>query len=243
MLTSRFGRNSLKWFLLALAAVAYLIPASSQPHPVQGTAIIAPSHDVTVPAAVRSLFPQAADFEAFQRLANQDSVVVYDTVRHESGTANFMDNHPHVAVLRNGNVLLNIDSVNLAPFGPVQFHGLAVSSLPDKTSMMAFAFTLAVDGSGTMFVFVRGTAGGYKVVGTLSGPQTQVRFRNNFSARFELWTADGEASRDECVWCPKFYRKTLYQWRNGHLRKIGVYGDKRAYRPETFTDAPFMPSS
>ncbi len=234
----------MKRFLVVLAMLASAIGAFPESNSSDRTTIIQPSHDVVIPAARRQELVAAADIEAFQSLPNQDDVVVYDTIHDNPNTIDFMDNHPHVAIFRNGNVVLDLDSITLAPFGPVGFHGMAISRVSHDPIVAAFAFTLAVDQSGTFFVFVGEKSGGYKVIATLRGAQAQVRFRDSLSGRFEFWTADGQFDRDpekQCVWCPKYYTRTIYAWQNGQLRQVLRSKEKQAYDPETFQDTPFMP--
>ena len=152
-----------------------------------------------------------------------------------------MDNNPHIAIFREGAVLLNIDSG--APAGPIRFHGMATIPASRDDSVLAFAFQLGVDGAGTHFVFVGHKPEGYGVVATLDGAQAQIRFRTNLPGTFELWTADGWVSRDlegKCVWCPKYYKSKKYVWDNGKLRHLSTLRGRRGYQPETFDDSPFV---
>jgi hypothetical protein len=233
----------MKRFLVPLATVAFGIAAFFQSNSIEATTIIRPSHDMVIPIALRQKLPAAADIEAFLSLPSQDSIVVYDTVHDNPNTADFMDNHPHVAIFRSGEIVLDLDSVRLAPFGPVSFHGMALLPASHDAVVAAFAFTLAVDQSGTFFVFTGEKSGGYKVIGTLSGTQAQVRFRDSLSGRFEFWTADGEFDRDpdkQCVWCRKYYKRTTYAWQNGQLQQLLISKGRQAYDPEAFQETPFM---
>jgi hypothetical protein len=232
-------------FLLILAMVNCNAAAVSQGNVKAADTIVAPSLDLVVPDAVRAKLSGAADFEAFLSLPNQDRVVVYDTVRDKPDTADFMDNHPHVAILRGGDIVMDLDLVSLAPLGPVQFHGMAVWHVSRDTVLTVFAFRLAADGSGTLFLFVGEKSGEYKVVGTLVGAQAQVRFKDNFSGDFEFWTADGQFSTkldEQCVWCAKYYKRIAYVWRDGQLRQLLTFRDRQSYQPETFDRAPFVSS-
>lgn len=205
--------------------------------------IVRPSHDVAVPSGVLQKL-SAADTKAFVVLPNRDTILVYDTVRDKPDTADFMDNHPHVAVFSSsGAVDLDIDALALAPSGPVRFDGIAVMPVSGGAPLLACAFTLGVDGSGTFFVFVGQESGTYKVLATLRGAQAQLRFNAKSPERFEFWTADGQFSRDpdkQCVWCSKYYRTKTYEWRNGKLVLLAASKSSRGYEPETFDDARFV---
>src|SRR5579863_10138630 len=72
--------------------------------------VIEPSDDIVIPSAIRERLPKAADIRAFLVLQNGDAVVVYDTVRGKWGTADFMDNQPRIAFVRNGAVVFDTDS-------------------------------------------------------------------------------------------------------------------------------------
>ncbi|HYB61049.1 MAG TPA: hypothetical protein VEH50_06180 [Methylomirabilota bacterium] len=234
----------MKRFLIVLAMAVSGTVAYPQSNSSKKATIIQPSHDVVIPATLQKKLAAAADIEAFQSLPNQDDVVVYDTIHYNPNTIDFLDNHPHVAIFRNGDIVLDLDSVTLAPFGPVGFHGMAISPVSHGPVVAAFAFTLAVDQSGTFFVFVGEKSGKYKVIATLSGSQAQVRFTDSLSRRFEFWTAGGPFDSDpdeQCVWCRKFYKKTTYAWQNGQLRQLLTSKEKQAYDPWSFQDTPFMP--
>ncbi len=228
---------------IRLAVLKMLIPVASAPllaQPNEVGKIVQPAHDVFVPTAIREKLAEAADIRVFQTLSKRDSVVVYDTVRDKEGTTGFMDNVPHIALFRGDALLLNIDSG--APGGPVRFHAAAVVPVSHRTSLLAFAFQLGVDGAGTYFVFIDQKADGYGVVAKLEGAQAQVRFFSNSLGRFELWTADGQVNREpdrQCVWCPKYYRTTTYIWKNGAMRRLETIKSRRGYDPETFDDSPF----
>jgi len=205
--------------------------------------IFQPSHDVVVPLAMLQKL-SAADTEAFVVLPNRDAILVYDTVRDKPDTADFMDNHTHVAVFSSsGAVTLDIDALTLAPSGPVRFDGIAVVPVPGGAPLLACAFTLGVDGSGTFFVFVGQESGTYKVLATLRGAQAQLRFNPKSPERFEFWTADGQFSRDpdkQCVWCSKHYKTKLYAWRDQKLTRLSESKSSQGYDPETFDDTRFM---
>jgi len=180
---------------IALFLITLAIPAHSQ----SVRDIVKPAHDVVVPSAIRASLSQAADVEAFTRLPNRDAVVVYDTVRwYDSETTAFMDNRPHVAILSDGTVKLDLDALSLAPAGPAIFRGLAILQGHERNAVAAFAFSWAGDNSGTLFVFVGRGPSEYKVTETLYGLQAQLRFGPK--TELELWSAKGH---EPCVWCPK----------------------------------------
>ncbi len=205
--------------------------------------IVRPSQDVDVPSGILQKL-SAADTEAFLVLSNRDAILVYDTVRDKPDTADFMDNHPHVAVFsQSGAVAVDIDALALAPSGPIRFDGMAIMPVSDGTPLLACAFTLGVDGAGTFFVFVGQESGTYKVLATLQGAQAQLRLNAKSPERFEFWTADGQFSRNpdkQCVWCPKHYKTKLYAWRNQKLTRLSESKSSRGYDPETFDDRRFM---
>lgn len=217
--------------------VALTLRAQSNFH----TEIIQASHDVAIPPELRKKLSNAADIEAFLRLPNQDAVVVYDTVRDNPDTADFMDNDPHFAIFRDGATLLNTDSG--APVGPVRFHGMAAIPISGEESALAFAFQLGGDGAGTFFVFVGQKPGGYGVVATLEGVQAQLRFSEGSPGTFVLWTADGWVGHGldaTCVWCPKYYKLKKYAWENGKLQHLSTVRSRQGFKPETFDNFPFL---
>ena len=142
--------------------------------------------------------------------------------------------------------MFDLDAVNVAPSGPVRFHGLVLSPQPNNTVTLIAGFTLGVDSAETFFVFVGHNPKGYETVATLSGGQAQLRFNENLQGHFELWQSDGQAAREpenRCVWCRKHYKVTSYQFDGGKLRKLSTSTSKRAYDPEPFFEKPFVLSS
>jgi len=227
--------------LAVLAMLSCALAASPQSKPGRAGTVIQPSDQVSVPKSIRNNLPDAADFRAFFVLPNQDRVVVYDTVRDKPGTIDFMDNCPHIAIFHGADTVLNIESD--APAGPVRFGGMAFMPFAQHAPVVGFAFSLGVDGSGTFFVFIGKKPDGYKVIATIVGAQAQVRFSKVAPGHFELWAADGQFNRRwdmQCVWCPKYYKRTTYTWRDGELRKLQTVRTRRGYQPETFNDAPFL---
>jgi hypothetical protein len=226
----------LRLLLLALWSTAAFPQAT-----VEAGTIVKPSRDVSVPAAITDKLSGVAEIRAFVSLPNHDAVVVSDSIRDKPGTTDFMDNHPHIALLRRGVVALNVDVLNLAPAGPVRFHGMAVLPGSEIDAAAAFAFTLGVDGSGTFFVFVGRRNASYKVTATLTGAQAQLRFGAKGS-QLEFWSADRQHHRnplEQCVWCPKYYKKIVLAWRNGKLLRVGALTSSRSFQPEDFFAAPF----
>ena len=226
--------------VLALLSGCICINAAAQ----EEIKIIRPSHDVAVPSGMLQKL-SVADTEAFIVFPNRGAILVYDTVRDKPDTADFMDNHPHVAVFSpSGAVAIDVDSVALAPFGPVRFDGMAVMPVSDGAPLSACAFTLGVDGAGTFFVFVGQESRTYKVLATLHGAQAQLRFNAKSPKRLEFWTADGSVFPNDpgknCVWCPKYYRTKTYEWRNGKLVLLAASKSSRGYEPKTFDDARFL---
>jgi hypothetical protein len=195
---------------------------------------------VSVPAALRDKLSSAADIRAFVTLENSDEVIVYDTVHDAPDTADFMDNRPHIAVMRHGAVLFNTDVVNLESSGPVRFEALAVLPGPEDSAVAAFAFSLGVNGAGKSFVFIGRTPTRYKVTGVLNGEQAQLRFDSHGRLRF--WSADGWVGRgfeNECVWCPKYYKESELAWTAGKLHRLNSVRHRESYDPSTFAEEPF----
>jgi hypothetical protein len=229
-------------FLAVLSILIFVVTTITlRAQPNHDGQIVQPSHDVSVPAEVREKLSEAADIRAFLALSNHDCVVVYDTVRDKPNTANFMDNNPRIALFRGDAVLLDIDSG--AAGGPIRFHGMATIPVSHEVSVLAFAFQLGVDGAGTFFVFVGQKPQGYSVVAALKGSQAQLRFNESSPGKLELWTADGQVSHDpyrQCVWCPKYYKRTAYAWKNGQLRPLKTIRTQQGYQPDTFDELPFV---
>jgi hypothetical protein len=193
---------------------------------------------VSLSPELRAKLPDAVDVEQFIKLPNSDELLVYDTVHDIADTADFMDNHPHVVVLRNDGILLNTDVTNLASSGPTGYQGIAILSGANADAVAVLAFSLGVDGAGTFYVFIGQAMNRYKVVATLVGTQAQLRFR--LDGRYELWSADGASTSESCVWCPKYFKQTTLGWRNGRLRRIATTKTSRGYQPDTFADKPFV---
>lgn len=229
----------MKRFLTLLSILILASAAHAEPSRENGT-IIRPAHDVTVPTTIREKLSEAADIRAFASLPDGDSVVVYDTVRDKPDTADFMDNSPQIAFFHNGNVVFQHNSD--ASTGPIRFDGMALLLNPSR-SLVAFAFTLGVDGAGTFFVLVGEQAGQYKLVASLRGTQAQLRFDNSSPEQLELWTADGQFNRNpdyQCVWCLKYYTRKTYAWQNGKLKLIQIVKGRRGHKPETFEKRRFV---
>jgi hypothetical protein len=198
---------------------------------------------VAIPDLVRKQLSRAADITAFLVLPNGDKVVAYDTVSDQSNTADFMDNHPHVAIFRGDNLSLDVDSVSLATTGPIRFDGMASLPTTHGIPVLAVAFALGGDGAATFFVFIGPQHKKYRVLTTLQGEQAQLRFSKGSPKRLELWTANGYFSRDpdkQCIWCPKYYNRSTYAWRDGKLVRISTRRTTRGYQPETFDNDRFI---
>ena len=227
---------------IVLCSLAASLPAFAM----SAARVVMPSNDVSIPASIREKLAQCEDVRAFTPLPSGDDVVVFDTVRDRPDSPDFMDNHPHLAFFHAGNVVFDLDAVDVAPVGPVRFHGLVLSPQPDKTVTLIAAFTLGVDSAETFFVFVGQNPKGYETIATLSGGQAQLRFNENLQGHFELWAADGQAAHkteNQCVWCRKYYEMTSYQFDGGKLRKLSTSTSKQAYEPEPFFEKPFALSS
>lgn len=192
---------------------------------------------VSVPSAIKNKFAAAVQVEVFVRLEDSDELVVYDTVLDKPDTADFMDNHPHIAVMRQGKILFDADMVSLAPAGPMSFLAMAVPTNAPSDAIAVFAFSLGVNGAGTFFVFLGQPHDSYKITATLTGTQAQLRFANG---RYEFWSADGASTAESCTWCPKYFRKTTFTWRNGILRQVATNRTKQGYEPDVFSDRPFV---
>lgn len=232
-----------KTYVFLLAVVTVLVCGHVRAAGQTEIKIIRPSHGVAVPPRVLHNF-SVADAEAFTVLPNRDSLLVYDTVRDKDDSADFMDSHPHIAVTSpSGSVAFDIDAVSLAPAGPIKFDGMAVVPVSGHAPLLAFAFTLGVDGAGTFFVFVGHESQTYKVLAKLTGAQAQLRFHAGLPGRFEFWTADGQFSHSpdqQCVWCSKYYKRKMYVWRDAKLVLVGELKTRQQYRPERFDEARFM---
>lgn len=218
-------------FPIGLLLISLTIPAWSQ----SVRELVKPAHDVAVPSTIRARLSQAADVEAFTRLSGQDILIVYDTVRSTPGTTDFMDNRPHIAILCNGNVKLDLDVLSLAPGGPAIFKGMAILQGWERNAVAVFAFSLAVDGSGTFFVFVGRGPSDYRVTAALHGLQAQLRFGPK--DELELWSAKGQ---DPCVWCLKPYSVTKLEWSDAKLHDVAPATDAGEYHPEKLADEPFV---
>jgi hypothetical protein len=219
-------------FLLALALGCTCVRVAAQ----TDIKIVQPSHDVPFPSGLIHNLP-AADTKALITLPDRAIVLVYDTIRDKPDTADYMDNHSHVAVLSpNGVTLLDIDALRLAAIGPVRFDSMAVMTLHGRP-LVVCAFNLGGDGAGTFFVFIGQEFEKYKVLATLTGAQAQIRFDQKSPNRFAFWTADAQASQDpdeQCVWCSKYYKTKTYEWRNGELVLLTQTRSTRGYDPEMF---------
>ncbi|MFY9675694.1 MAG: hypothetical protein WAK13_14640 [Terriglobales bacterium] len=218
-------------FPITLLLISLTIPACSQ----SVRDLVKPAHDVAVSSTIRTSLSQAAEVEAFTRLPDQDAVIVYDTVRSTPGTTDFMDNRPHIAILSDGNVKLDLDVLSLVRGGPAIFKGMAILQGQERNAVAAFAFSLAVDGSDTFFVFVGRGPSDYRVTGTLHGLQAQLHFGQK--AELELWSAKGQGT---CVWCLKPYSVTKLGWSDAKLHELAPATDAGAYRPENLADEPFV---
>jgi hypothetical protein len=208
--------------------------------------VVDPSNDVPVPASLREKLGQCENVRAFVALRNGDDIVVFNTVRDKPNSTDFMNNHPRLALFHGGSRAFDLDAVNVAPSGPVRFHGMVVSPQANDSIAVIAAFTLGVNSAETFFVFVGHDSKGYGVVAMLSGGQAQLRFNEELSGSFELWAADGQAAHEienQCVWCRKYYEATTYQFENGKLRKLSAWKSKQAYEPEAFYQKPFALSS
>ena len=194
---------------LVSVMLAYSLTATLLSLAMEVAKVVAPSNDVPVPSSVRGRLSQVADVRAFAPLPNGDDVVVFDTIRDMPDNADFMDNHPHLALVHAGSPLFDLDAIDIAPSGPVRFHGLLISPQPSNPVIVVAAFTLGVNSAKTFFVFIAHNSRGYKVAATLSAAQAQLRFNDDLRGRFELWAADGQSASDvahQCVWCPKYTR-------------------------------------
>jgi len=80
--------------LFALSAV----PQSSDSQ--RADVIFTPLHDLQIPTIIRGQLADAADVEANLNLPNKDVALEYDTVRDKPDTADFMDNDPHIVLVR-----------------------------------------------------------------------------------------------------------------------------------------------
>lgn len=197
--------------------------------------IIKPTKNLPIPEAIRDKLSGFAAAEAFSSLPNQDVVVAYDTIQARPGTADFMDNRPHIAILSKNNVKMNLDLQELAGVGPVLFQSMAVLREQESNAIAVFALALGVDTSSTFFVFVGRETSEYKVTATLKGTQAQLRLRPN--SQVEFWSGNG---LEPCVWCPKHYTTTTLAWRKGKLSSLATSVSKREYRPEDFADRPLV---
>ena len=145
------------------------------------------------------------------------------------------DRRPHIAILSDGNVKLDLDVLSLVRGGPAIFKGMAILQGQERNAVAAFAFSLAVDGSDTFFVFVGRGPSDYRVTGTLHGLQAQLHFGQK--AELELWSAKGQGT---CVWCLKPYSVTKLGWSDAKLHELAPATDAGAYRPENLADEPFV---
>jgi len=231
-------RTSAPLIALALVFLCLCVRAAAQSQ----IRIIRPSHDVVVPDAILQKF-STADIQVLAALPS-GKALIYDTVPNRDNADDLMDSHPHIALLsRTGAIVLDVDVISLAPTGHVGFDGMAVLPISSNAPLLVCAFTLGVDGSGTFFVFVGQDSGNYKVVGSLTGAQAQIRFSEKSPHRFELWTADAQSNRNpdqQCVRCPKYYRTRVYEWQNGKLALISEAKSNRGYDPETFDNTRFL---
>jgi hypothetical protein len=226
-------------FLLALTLGCTCVRVVAQ----TAIKIVHPAHDVRVPSSLIHTLP-AADTRALITLPDRAAVLVYDTLRNKPDSAEFMDNHPHVAVFSPTGVLaLDLDALRLAPVGPVRFDSMAAVSVLGRGVLFVCAFTLGVDGAGTFFVFIGQESETYRVLGTLSGVQAQIRLSAKLPDRLEFWTADGQASKDpdqQCVWCSKYYKSKRYEWRNRRLVLLAQSRSTHGYDPERFDSHRFL---
>lgn len=228
----------MKPLLLTVAILLFGFGASRQTGVGTGVEIVQGFHEDPVPTGLRRKLPAAADLAASLTLPNQDHLVEYDTVRITPENAGSVDNHPHVAILRRGVVIFDLDLS-----ADVAFHGTAVSRTPSGPVAAAIALTLGTDSSGTLFVFIGQNARTYRVLGRLTGAQAQVRFIGDLAGKFELWSADGWVGHSldaTCVWCPKYYKRTVYEWRNGKLRQVSSSRQHGAHDPYSFFEKPFI---
>ena len=227
-----------------LVTLLFALSAASQSSDSQrADVILTPSHDLQVPTIIRGQLADAADVEANLNLPNKDVALEYDTVRDNPDTADFMNNEPHVVLVRGERVIFNTGISSLARTGPIRFHGMALLARAGTTPIVVCAFTLGGDSAETFFVFLGEQSKGYKVIATLRGEQAQIRINSRPLASFELWKGDGFSGRGldaECVWCPKYYKKTMYEFRQGKLEKLESIRTKRGYDPDPFFETPFI---
>jgi hypothetical protein len=230
-------KTFLTFAVLALVSTAYTLPPSTAK-----ARIVAPSNDVNIPPVVKGKLVHLEEVRAYVPLPNGDAVVVYDTVRDKDDTADFMDNEPQLAFVRNDDVVSQLNVSDAASSGPLRFDGMVVAPATDGAVTTVFAFKVGVDSSGTLFLFVGQNGNRYEIVTSLEGAQAQLRFSNDLSGSFTLWAADGQVNKQwdkQCVWCPKYYTVTKYEFQGRNLRRLETLRSKRGYDPNSFFDVPF----
>ena len=228
-------------FLLALFALVFTPqPQTNSSAP---ATVISPSHNIPTFVELPTQLPLAKDFRISAPMPNGDTIIAYDTIRDTPNSTDYLDNHPHIAILRHGKVIYDLDTLDADDDVP-SIRALAISPLPDNQLLLSVAVTLGADRAASLFIFITEAAGQYKISGTVHGSIAQIRFKTNFSADFELW-ADMHVYPDEndvnqnCVWCPSEYRRTTYTWRHGQPHAVKSITDKHFYNPGGFFDAPF----
>jgi len=120
---------------------------------------------------------------------------------------------------------------------------MALLATAGTTPIVACAFTLGGDSAETFFVFLGEQPKGYRVIATLRGEEAQIRINSKFNGSFELWKGDGFSGRGldaECVWCPKYYKKTMYEFRQGKIEKHESIRTKRGNDPDPFFETPLL---
>jgi len=222
--------------------IAFAIAQEQSPTPAMSPRDV---HDVVLPITLLAQLEKAKDIRETLALSPDVSAVAYDTIRTSTDNADWMDNHPHVAVFRAGRLAADLDVTEFAIHlsGPIRFTDMNIVRSRSDNPILIAAFALAVDGSGTFFVFIGQQGNSYKVLATLHGAQAQLRFNHSAPDRVELWTADksvGHSFEDSCVWCPKYYRKKVYAWRNGRLKLVSNSLDEEAHSPGDFDEHRFI---
>jgi hypothetical protein len=245
--------------LIPLLALLSLFPP--QTNPSAPATIIYPGGDIPTPAELLVQLPLAKQFRISSALPNGDSIFAYDTVRDPNDTDDFTGNHPHVAIMRAGKIIFDLDALASAapkadsadsdpnasgPYsdpGVSRLRAIAFSQLSDNQVLIAIAVSLRDDEAGGLFAFISESSGQYKNAGAVNAPLSQLRFKINFSNEFEIWFANihlTPTSTKTCIWCPTDYKRTTYTWRDGAPHPLKTITEKNPYHPEAFVEAPFI---
>lgn len=202
-----------------------------------------PTPPVLISTEISSQLPQVRSIRGLQQTRlgpSGEQIIMYDTSKEDTGP------DPRVAIVVHGVLTEVYDVSKLVEYGDAAIYATSCEiDLSPTQRALAIAYTLAGDGTSSVFLILTWSAAGhYALVFHRTVGQGRIIFG---SQTLELWESTRgkyytrpESSKFECEWCDHQYLITEFEWRNGEYVKTRSKTTRTAYNPAEISGTPLQ---